>query len=496
MEILLFPKIYYFFILISIIVSCNNYLVFPFTIKNPILKGSNNIINASEYIKYTKNNQIAINVYMGTPKKEIEIYLTMEQYDFIVGKGFCVQNPNSLYEQTFSSTYKKIPSTFFSPLYTNGSLSKESFLFYNNLNFTQNITIEEIEFIYAIASPYFYDNINSDSCCGYLGLQFSSGYEYFELNSLIYQLKMNRIINSKYWSIIFYDKDEKKKSNNFDGIFVLGINENEYKDIFNIKSEDDYNKTYSVEYGYKNKNWEIKFNKIYYNLNKQDFSFLSDIQGKLVVDHDYIICSINYFNSILNNFFNKYINEGICHIDKNQTLKKTKKDDYQLINVIICNKNKFKDMKKFPSLYFKHIELYTIFELNYKDLFQEIGNSLIFSIVLDENEKYHWSFGRIFLEKYQFIFDNEQKTITYIKTYKNINKEEFVQENNKLIIILKVMIIAFLIVGFGLGLFLGKKLWDKNRKKRVNELDDDYDYSEKKDKNENQEKGIFEEKEA
>ena len=33
------------------------------------------------------------------------------------------------------------------------------------------------------------------------------------------------------------DKDEKKKNNNFDRNFVLGINE--YKDIFNIKSVDD-----------------------------------------------------------------------------------------------------------------------------------------------------------------------------------------------------------------------------------------------------------------
>ena len=141
----------------------------------------------------------------------------------------------------------------------------------------------------------------------------------------------------------------------------------------------------------------------------------------------------------------------------------------------------------------KHIDLYKIFELNYKDLFQEIGNSIIFSIVLDENDKYHWSFGRIFLKKYQFIFDNEQKTITYMKNYKTIN-EEVIKEKNKLVIILKIMIIIFLIVGFGLGLFLGKNLWEKNRKKRANELDDDYEYIEKNDKNENPESGLFEEK--
>ena len=491
-HILIYPKIYYF-ILISIISYCKNYLVIPFTIKIPKLKTNNNLINASEYLKYSENNQIALNIYMGTPKKEIEIYLTMEKYEIILGKGFCLQNTNSLYDPILSSTYEKTPTNFFSPLYTNGSLSKDSFLFYNNLNFSQNISIEEIEFIYGIASPDFFDNIYPDSCCGYLGLQFTSGSPYFEWDSLIYHLKSNGNINSKYWSLIFYDYVEKKKNNNYDGILIIGIVENDYKDIFNIKSEDDYNKTYTAEYGYKNKNWEIKFNEIYYNINKQNFSFFNDIQGKLVIDHDYIVGNNEYFNSILENFFNKYINEGICFIDKNKTLKKTKKSDYQLINVIICDKNKFKEKKKFPTLYLKHIDLYKIFELNYKDLFQEIGNSIIFSIVLDENDKYHWSFGRIFLKKYQFIFDNEQKTITYMKTYKTIN-EEVIKEKNKLVIILKIMIIIFLIVGFGLGLFLGKNLWEKNRKKRANELDDDYEYIEKNDKNENPESGLFEEK--
>ena len=94
-----------------------------------------------------------------------------------------------------------------------------------------------------------------------------------------------------------------------------------------------------------------------------------------------------------------------------------------MINVIICDKSRFRDINKFPTLYFMHRELNKTFVFNYKDLFQEIGNSLVFSIVLDENEKYHWAFGRMFLKKYQFVFDNDQKTITYIQTI-NVNEED------------------------------------------------------------------------
>ena len=148
-------------------------------------------------------------------------------------------------------------------------------------------------------------------------------------------------------------------------------------------------------------------------------------------------------------------------------------------------------MKKFPTLYFKYINFYKIFEFDYKDLFQEIGNSLIFSIVFDEENKSHWALGRIFLKKYQFIFDNDQRTITYIKSNKTKSKDSINNNNNSTVLILKILLIAFLLIGFGVGILVGKKLWDKNRKKRVNELsDDDYDYQANNLENENQEKGL------
>ena len=84
--------------------------------------------------------------------------------------------------------------------------------------------------------------------------------------------------------------------------------------------------------------------------------------------------------------------------------------------------------------------------------------------------------GRIFLKKYQFIFDNDQRIITYIKKNK-IKKEDNKKNNLNIVIILKIMLIAFLLIGFVAGIILGKNIWDKNRKKRANELtDDDYDY--------------------
>ena len=80
-------------------------------------------------------------------------------------------------------------------------------------------------------------------------------------------------------------------------------------------------------------------------------------------------------------------------------------------------------MNKFPNIYFIHRELNEIFEFNYKEVFQEIGNSIVFSILFNEENKNRWSLGRIFMKKYLFIFDIDQKTITYLPNKKIIKRK-------------------------------------------------------------------------
>ena len=54
-----------------------------------------------------------------------------------------------------------------------------------------------------------------------------------------------------------------------------------------------------------------------------------------------------------------------------------------------------------------------------------------------------------------------------------------------------VFLVAFLIIGFGVGLYFGQKI--KNKKKRANELDDEYDYIENNSK-ESKTDGLYEDK--
>jgi len=286
----------------------------------------------------------------------------MDQYFFTLAKGFCLSNSISNYVPSESNTYEKATTTVFSSLFTNGTLSKENFTFYNNSNSIAN----KLEFILGIASSEIFDITDLDKICGYLGLQSSSGSIYIESYSLIYELKSKGIIDSKKWGIIFYD--EKNKKNGYDGALFLGIKEKNYNDILNIDKKPNinynYSSVYSLQYLTKNVNWEIKFDEIYYKINGQNYTFNKSLQGQFLVDYNYIISNEDFFNEIKNNFFDKYIKDNICFVVKNETYKKSKDADEQLIHMIICDKNKFKDMDKFPNVHFIHRELNEIFEFS------------------------------------------------------------------------------------------------------------------------------------
>ena len=82
------------------------------------------------------------------------------------------------------------------------------------------------------------------------------------------------------------------------------------------------------------------------------------------------------------------------------------------------------------------------------------------------------------LKKYLITFNYDTKMIGFYN--KNIKYEE--KENEKTEIyyeydakIIFILIIAFIILLI-IGILLGKKIYEKTRKKKVNELNDDYEY--------------------
>ena len=84
-----------------------------------------------------------------------------------------------------------------------------------------------------------------------------------------------------------------------------------------------------------------------------------------------------------------------------------------------------------------------------------------------------WTLGKIFMRKNNFYFDSNKKLIGYFDTVKEEEgKSPFISFLNK------IKWYIFIIIGIVLGIFIGKKIREKTRKLRANELEDNYEYLE------------------
>ena len=87
------------------------------------------------------------------------------------------------------------------------------------------------------------------------------------------------------------------------------------------------------------------------------------------------------------------------------------------------------------------------------------------------------------MRKYPFIFDYDKKTINFVNIY-NINKSDMDKKTqndeneNSFWNIFKIILIIFLIVIANIiGILIGIYFFNKKRKKKANELDDDFEYA-------------------
>ena len=122
------------------------------------------------------------------------------------------------------------------------------------------------------------------------------------------------------------------------------------------------------------------------------------------------------------------------------------------------------------------------FELTHKDLFEIRGNLKYFLIVFDIESNYPWKFGKLFLQKYFFNFETDNKLIGF---YNNLmSNEPIIDKAKKGSNIWLWFLWGFIVIVVGVGgFFIGNAIKKKNRKKRANELDDeDFEYSQKNEK--------------
>ena len=125
------------------------------------------------------------------------------------------------------------------------------------------------------------------------------------------------------------------------------------------------------------------------------------------------------------------------------------------------------------------------FVLEPKDLFFEHNDLLYFLVIykVEDYETYHeidLIVGTHFIKKNLITFNRNDKLIYfYKKTYNENNGNEKKSLQLKYIITISVLSVVFLVSIVVLILYIIKI---KPRKKKANELDDDFDYQEKKTK--------------
>ena len=467
----------FFVIILLIIPNSNNYIILPFRTTNIPFQESNNISIIENFLTKINTNQLYTTLSFGNPAKNIDFYISMEQLSFSILSNNCLKGSDSSYNPSLSNTFKN--ETAYN--YNFGSISKACLAtdictFYNDFHLSKNITLDSIKFLSGNNSSPINENIDSERLCGTIGLMRYSHNTFLTMNNFIYYLKSNKIINTETWGLFFFDKEnsyniDKEFKSKYDGFLVAGITNNSYLDIFktdNIYTGNSYSSLY----------WSFTFNKVFYNDSSSKNICGNNTIVDFVIDLNYITCTRYYYESIKNYFFEKYFEEKVC---KEEIVYNVYEEN---IYLIICNLDFKKNIKTFPNIYFFSDTFSYIFNLDYNDVFMEYNDKIYFLIIFKQAINTIWRMGKIFMKKYPFIFDYDQRTISfvYLNKFGNTPNEESKKSkknNNKKSFFLNVKIYIFiglLIIAVILGIFIGKMLWKNKRKQRANELDDNYDY--------------------
>ena len=292
----------------------------------------------------------------------------------------------------------------------------------------------------------------------------------------IWTMKFNNV--NKYNNNLLYDPDEllNLKGNLIIGDYPHNLDSNNY-----YKSQ--FIKTYS-SFSENVMKWELKFNKIYYNINNEEQK-VDDINVNLDPSNYLIFAPKNDYESIIQNYFQKYLNEDICQYNYIE----------EYVSIICDKSEKFSinEIKTFPLIYFEHVNLDYTFELSFKELFIEKDNIYYFLIISDSLfYTTGWTLGNIFMRKYQFIFNLDSKEIGFynpkLNKYEN-EENHIINKNISNVTLYIILIIILCLLLFGIALFIKMKFYPKNeKKKRANELDDEYEYVTYRNNNHNENK--------
>ncbi len=368
---------------------------------------------------------IFTDITVGTPSKTIKAYIQFKYYQY-----FIVDKLNlNFYSKDLSTSFIPNPKyeiDFKDSLFSKGYYCTETFIFKNITN--EDLKIEKLATIIAIET-------NLDYPC-YLGFNFYKDESLDIHENFIDELKKSKQIE---FDIFFFEFFNDNK-----GEIKLGDLPHKYNSSFYNEKHLKWNYIYLDQI----KKWNIFFTQIFFG-NKI-------FKGSTLCYLEYELNMIHAPNEYKQLFIETFIEDN-----KNKCDEFINKNNHSFF---ICDINV--NYKNFPIIIFNSKEFNFKFELNYKDLFFEINGKLYFLVDFNNNSKNFngWRLGFPFLKKYKFLFNFSKKSIGF---YNNKDNKKFFSFF-LIFILLIVIIICLLIIIYNIKY--------TKRKKRVNEIEVNYDY--------------------
>ena len=472
---------------INIFSSC--IIILPIEITNPILSSSEHDLMSNLY-----NLSFYSNISIGSPQQQIQLFIRLDKSGFNIPKNSYIHNNSITYKEIKKNIIIDDDKTY------NCTISSDSLKLINIDEISLGEIIKSSEFnkdIYEQKYQKIFDNISfinkiSDEKgykdYGYIGLKFPDKNN-FNIINFVTLLKTKNITSNYAWTVLFEPKN-KESINSIDsyknkkGKLILG--DELYNYYFNIFTT---NNSYQINIIDRNGNlnWDLEFSNIYINTSKLYISNYAELRPDSVLNFG----SLGFKINIDMQYFSPLLKEFICQAKNMNSYPNI--IYYMCDNSILGDNNLSFDIKKFPNIIFEHKRLGGNFTLTYQDLFLQDNvnkNIFYFLIVFDKNKIYNlktdkFILGMNFFEKYQFEFDNDRKIIRYYYKNEDMNKDKIdgVYHENRLnykIIIIIILIILFGILLFVFGMLFQRKIIQIPRKKRANELIDDFEYMSKK----------------
>lgn len=451
----------FFFVIFNILIILiktgeenKKYLEFSFK-RNLTLSNTMSPLNLFESLFY---NQIFLNLKVGSQQIEIPFYLYLQQYSFIIQSLKVPEDQvKGIYDNTKSKTYSSLAQkeSFITMDMSEGILSKDIFNL-NNQNFFMDFYLSE--------KNHYESHINEG---GKIGFKFRPESAQSEEAFFIKNLKKNEIISELIFSFKYTSKDEGKL---FIGTYPHIIENKFYKPDYFIND--------NAAQIYSNIEWALYFDEIKINNNIIE----KKCDAFLYIEIGYIIGTKNFFDFLFSlEIWKKYFNSNNkCHearikindLEKNDVDQKIS-DDYI---IYYCDKDINVNKINFGQLNFVDKSMNYTFYFTKDDLWEEKNGYKYFKIINHEFNNDYWFLGKPFFEKYQLVFDYDNKKIG---VYSQILKNYEINNNSggKNIFAYIFIILLLILIIIGLVFLLIKAYKNFPKRKIANELlDDNYVY--------------------